>query len=323
MTEEVRKSLRLRVCTNTWGQLPSENDGSPEQPRPSMSTDYISDTERKGDVAKDTVRQGWFPEDWLDSSDIGTLKRLGTNSTRTLEGAFPLMSGAKSFFTSAVGSGEGIPESVSFSRAGSQLTIHGAGDVVFAVGVTTSNKARLNERACYDTAVGLLMTFDTADTRYDLDKTMKWNEIYLLYMKKGDMNTTYYSPIVTKNEYANTDKNRGIDYPNTPIGGEISSDNYDPKWTQLPHIGGSLCSYIPQSDIDILAGGEYRCTGIAWKIFLGGSQTMHWYDTKMLFVDNQDVHKRNKSYKIVQVPRTFTESFDNKFELARSPELIT
>ena len=51
---------------------------------------------------------------------------------------------------------------------------------------------------------------------------------------------------------------------------------------------------------------------------------MHWYDTKMLFVDNHDNHKRNNSFKVVQVPQTFAESFDiAKFELARAPEYST
>lgn len=323
MAEEERKSLKLRICTNTFGVLPSESERNYEQPNPTMNTEYASATDRKGAVANGKVRQGWFPEDWLNSSEIGTLKRLGTNTTKTLSGSFPRISGAKEFFRSKNGGDAGIP-SGNFTRTGTCLTINGSGDVVFGVGVTTSNKARLNERACYDTAIGLMLSFDTADTDYTSGKTMKFNEIYLLYMKRGDSNTTYYSPIVYNNKYANTEEDRSILYDNTPINGQISSDNKDPNWTRLPHVGGSLCAYIPQSDIDILAKGDYRCTGIAWRINLGGSQTMHWYDTKMLFVDNHDNHKRNNSFKVVQVPQTFAESFDiAKFELARAPEYST
>jgi len=320
MSEETRKSLKLRVCSNTFGVLPSEANRNFHQPNPSMNTQYASESDRKGNVASGKVRQGWFPEDWLNSGEIGTLKRIGSSSTKTLSGSFPRISGAGTFFKSDSGGAEGVSDG-SFTRAGSQLTINGSGDVVFAVGVTVGNKARLNERACYDTAVGLMMSFDTADTDYTGSNTMKFKEIYLLYMKKGDSNTTYYSPIVTDNKYANTEEGRAIEYENTPINGQISSENKDPNWTKKPHVGGSLCAYIPQSDIDVLSNGEYRCTGIAWRIYLGGSQSMHWYDTKMLFVDNDEVHKRVNSLKIVQVPQTFTESFDiAKFELARAPE---
>ena len=320
---EERKSLRIRVLDDNFNELPSEtaSESSNATPKPSMNTKYKNDGSRTSDVQDGTVRQGWFPEDWLDANQLGTLTRLGTSSTKTLSGSFPSrIGGASGLFNSRSGSNNAL--TASFTRTGSTLQINGTGTLVWGVGVTASNKTRLNERACYDSAIGMLMAFDTSNTDYSGSNTMKFEDIYLLYMKKGDTSKTYYSPLVQDNKFANQDENRTRKSDETPIGKRINSSHKDDKWNDFPHIGGMFAAYIPQSDIDIIKGGDYRCTGIVWRVTLGGgTQTMSWYDHKFVFVEHQEVHKRVNSLKIIQVPQTFTQSFDIKnFELARAPE---
>lgn len=319
---EERKSLRIRVLDDNFTKLPSEGvNSSNDTPKPTMSTEYASNTARRGDVKSGTVRQGWFPEDWINASEIGSITRLGTNSSKTLSGNFPSkIGGANKLFSGRVGGDTGAG-SESFARSGSSITIAGSGDLVWGVGVTANNKTRLNERACYDCAVGMLMSFDTADTDYSGSNTMKWNDIYLLYMNKNDTSKTYYSPLVQNGQFANQDEDRTRKSDTTPIGKRIDSSDKDDKWTNLPHIGGMFAAYIPQTDIDILKGGDYRCTGIVWKVNFGGYQTMHWYDHKFVFVDHQENHKRARSLKIIQVPQSFVDTFRiNNLEIGRAPE---